>query len=87
VPDNARVVDAERVQHRQHPLGVRLERQRSSQGAIASPIPEKIQNDDPVPLGHEWHDMVPEMRGRREAVQKNDRLSSAATSSGIIVEP
>jgi hypothetical protein len=85
VSDDARALDAQLVEELDDPLGVRTNVDAASQRPIASPVSEKIDDDESMARRHERNDVAPQVSRRREAVQKDDGVSGASRSRGVVV--
>jgi hypothetical protein len=87
VADNARIVDRELVEQPDNPLGMPSHRHIAPSGSVAATVAEEIDDDDAVAFGNEWNDLCPEVRGRRKAVNEDDRLAGPTTSGSVVVQP
>jgi len=86
VPDNARVVDRERIEEPNDALGMTSNRHIPTRRPIAPTVPKKVHDHHTVTLRNERNDIGPEVRRRWKSVQENDRLAGSATSGGVVVE-
>jgi len=84
---DGRIVDAQQVEESHHPVGMTTDGQVGPVWPIAPTVPEQVQHDDPMALGHEGDDAGPEVRGGGEAVNKHHRLTGSAGAGGVVVEP
>jgi len=86
VSDEACAVDAKLVEEGDSSFGVRADVDRMCQRPIAASEPEEIEDDEPVPAGHQRDDVAPKVTGRRKAVEEDDGHAGAARSCGVVVE-
>jgi hypothetical protein len=81
------VVDRELIEQPNDALRVSTHGNVATSGAIAAPVAEEIDHDDPVPFGNEWDYLGPEVGRCRKPVKEDDRLAGATTAGSIVIEP
>jgi hypothetical protein len=86
VPDDGRVVDRELIEEPNDPLGMAANGHVPTGWAITSPVAEKVDHYDAMPLWNERNYVRPKVRRRWEPMEENDRLAGSATPGGVVVE-
>jgi hypothetical protein len=62
VPDDAREVDAQRVEQTEHAFAVPTDAQVATERAVAAPVAQEVADDEPVARRHEPDDVAPQVR-------------------------
>lgn len=86
VTDEACAVDAEQVEQYEKPIGMRFNSEREIAGWIGAAVAQQVEDDHASTFREEWHQVLPEMRRGREAVDENQGLAAAARAGGEVVE-
>ena len=86
VPEAACPVDAKQVEQNQQPIRVRLDVQWQRSWRIAAAVAEQVEYDQPPSFRQQWHQLLPQVRRRREAMDQDERLTSAPGSRGEVIE-
>jgi len=68
VPDNARIVDRERIEEPNDAFGMPSHRDIPTRRSVAPPIAEKVHDHDAMALWNERNDIGPEVRRRWKSV-------------------
>ena len=86
VPDDAGVVDSQRIHQLDHAIGVGPNAYGSAERSIAPAVAEHVEHHHAVTGRHERNYIAPQMSGGWETVQKDDRLADATRSRSIVVK-
>ena len=84
--DQAGAVDTEQIQKNEESIRVRFNIKRQCARRVTSSIAEQVQDDDASSFGEQGDQILPEVRGRWEAVYEHQRLTASARSRGEVVE-
>jgi len=87
VPHDASARDSESVEQSNNSLCVRVQREGQIVRRITSPVPEQVDDDEPMSSGHLRDDVAPQMSRGGESVKKDYRFARAAGAGGVVVQP